>query len=200
MYKNNRLAAIKKAIADKNGELVSLRRAAYKGLIKDTEFFLAEQKELSEQIAQLEEDCKSVVTISNDWKEKATDIFMFARYAKEDFDSEDWERKRTVIKALGANLKLSGRTIVFTPVKYLVPVAERQDILKAKKEAARTAPEQMKKDLKEDLISSWCARLDLNQHAERHMLLRHTCIPISPLAQHFYYSKKSSNCIIVMLK
>ena len=29
----------------------------------------------------------------------------------------------------------------------------------------------------------WCARLDLNQHARRHMLLRHTCIPISPLAQ-----------------
>ena len=28
----------------------------------------------------------------------------------------------------------------------------------------------------------WCARLDLNQHARRHMLLRHTCIPISPLA------------------
>lgn len=27
----------------------------------------------------------------------------------------------------------------------------------------------------------WCPRLDLNQHAVRHMLLRHTCIPISPL-------------------
>ena len=30
------------------------------------------------------------------------------------------------------------------------------------KEAARTAPEQMKKGLKEDLISFWCARLDSN--------------------------------------
>ena len=151
-----KIAAINKAIADKNGELVSLRRAAYKGLITDTEFFLAEQKELSEQIAQLEEDRKSVVTISNDWKEKVTDIFMFARYAKEDFDSDNWERKRTVIKMLGADLKLSGRTIEFTPVKYLIPVAENQESLKAKKEAARTAPQQMKKDLKEDLISSWC--------------------------------------------
>ena len=107
---------------------------------------------------------------------------MFVRYAKEDFDSDDRERKRLVIKQLGADLKLSGRTIEFTPVKYLIPVAENQESLKAKKEAARTAPKQMKKDLKEDLISSWCARLDLNQHAERHMLLRHTCIPISPLA------------------
>ena len=97
---------------------------------------------------------------------------MFVRYAKEDFDSDDRERKRLVIKQLGADLKLSGRT----------------------------APEQMKKDLKEDLILSWCARLDLNQHAERHMLLRHTCIPISPLAQQFHYNKSPSKNIIVMLK
>ena len=27
------------------------------------------------------------------WREKAKDIFMFVRYAKEDFDSDDWERK-----------------------------------------------------------------------------------------------------------
>ena len=65
---------------------------------------------------------------------------MFTRYAKEDFDSDDWERKRVVIKKLGADLKLSGRTIVFTPVKYLVPVASSHDELEAKKEAARTAP------------------------------------------------------------
>ena len=74
---------------------------------------------------------------------------MFARYAKEDFDSDDLERKRLVIKQLGTDLELSGRTIEFTPVS--------QECLKAKKEAARTASQQMKKDLKEDLISSWCA-------------------------------------------
>ena len=79
------------------------------------------------------------------------------RNPEEDFDSDDWDRKRTVIKALGADLKLSGRTIVFTPVKYLVPVAKSHDKLEAKKEAARTAPEQIKKDLEEDLISEWCA-------------------------------------------
>ena len=97
------------------------------------------------------------MTVANGWKDKANDVFMFARYAKEDFDSDDWERKRTVIKRLGADLKLSGRTIVFTPVKYLVPVAKSQASLKAKKEAARTAPEQMKKGLEEDLNSFWCA-------------------------------------------
>lgn len=62
---------------------------------------------------------------ANNWRDKTNDIFMFARYIKEDFDSDDWERKRAVIKRLGADLKLSGRTIQFTLVKYLVPI-ERQ--------------------------------------------------------------------------
>ena len=84
------------------------------------------------------------------------------KYAKEDFDSDDWGRKRAVIKRLGASLKLSGRTIMFAPVKYLVPVAENHATLEVKKEAVRTAPEQMKKGLKEDLISVWCTRLDSN--------------------------------------
>lgn len=70
------------------------------------------------------------------------------KYAKEDFDSDDWGRKRAVIKRLGASLKLLGRTIEFAPVKYLVPVTETKEFLKAKKEAARTAPEQIKKTSK----------------------------------------------------
>ena len=56
---------------------------------------------------------------------------------------------------LGAFLKLSGRTIEFAPVKFLIPVAKSQESLQAKKEAARTAPEQMKKGLKEDLNEVW---------------------------------------------
>ena len=77
------------------------------------------------------------------------------KYAKEDFDSDDWGRKRAVIKRLGASLKLSGRTIMFAPVKYLVLVAENHATLEAKKEAARTAPQQMKKGLKEGQNEVW---------------------------------------------
>ena len=72
------------------------------------------------------------------------------------------ERKRLVIKQLGADLRLSGRTIVFTPVKYLVPIAENHETLEAKKEAARTAPEQIKKDLKEGLNEVWLGLQDSN--------------------------------------
>ena len=116
-------------------------------------FFLTEQEEIKKEIDKSEVDCEKVKTTANDWREKANDIFMFARYAKEDFDSDDLGRKRAVIKRLGVNLKLSHRTIQFAPVKYLVPVAEKYPELKEQFELARTDSEQMKKGLKEGLIS-----------------------------------------------
>ena len=125
-------------------------------------FFLTEQEEIKEEIDKLEADREKVKTAANNWREKANDIFMFARYAKEDFDSDDWERKRAVIKRLGADLKLSNRTIQFTPVKYLVPIAEKYPELKEQFELARTDSQQMKKDLKEGLISQWYTGRDLN--------------------------------------
>ena len=87
---------------------------------------------------------------------------MFARYAKEDFDTDDLERKRAVVKRLGADLKLSNRAIQFTPVKNLVPIAEKYPELKEQFELARTDSQQMKKDLKEGLISQWYTRQDSN--------------------------------------
>ena len=63
---------------------------------------------------------------------------------------------------LGADLKLSHRTIQFTPVKYLVPIAEKYPELKSQFELARTDSQQMKKGLKEGLISEWYTRHDLN--------------------------------------
>lgn len=66
-----------------------------------------------------------------------------------------------MIKRLGADLKLSNRTIQFTPVKYLVPIAEKYLELKEQFELARTDSEQMKKGLKEGLISQWYTGRDL---------------------------------------
>lgn len=159
---DEKIANINKAIADKTNELNNLRRSLYKGLIDDNAFFLAEQDEIREEIDKLEADREKVKTAANNWRDKANDIFMFARYAKEDFDSDDWERKRAVIKRLGADLKLSNRTIQFTPVKYLVPIAEKYPELEEQFELARTDSEQMKKGLKEGSISQWYTRRDSN--------------------------------------
>ena len=159
---DGKMAEINKRIIDKTNELNNLRRSLYKGLITDNAFFLAEQEDIENQIKKLEDDRKKIKTAAYNWREKANDIFMFARYAKEDFDSDDWERKRAVIKRLGADLKLSNRTIQFTPVKYLVPIAEKYPELKEHFELARTDSEQMKKDLKEGLISQWYTGRDSN--------------------------------------
>ncbi len=159
---DEKIASINKRIADKTNELNNLRRSLYKGLITDNAFFLAKQEDIEKEIARLEEDRKKIKTAAYNWREKANDIFMFARYAKEDFDSDDWERKRAVIKRLGANLRLSNRTIQFTPVKYLVPVAEKYPELKQQFELARTDSQQIKKDLKDGLISQWYTQEDSN--------------------------------------
>lgn len=93
-------------------------------------FFLTEQEDIKKEIDELEADREKIKTATNNWRDKANDIFMFARYTKEDFDSDNLERKRTIIKKLGADLKLSGRTIQFTPVKYLVPIEKQYPELK----------------------------------------------------------------------
>ena len=108
---DSKMSAINKKITDKTNELNNLRRSLYKGLITDNAFFLVEQEDIEDQIKKLEDDRKKNKSVAYNWREKAYDIFMFARYAKEDFDSDDWERKRAVIKRLGADLKLSNRTI-----------------------------------------------------------------------------------------
>lgn len=159
---NSKIARYNKQISDKKNQLDNLRRAVYQGIITDQAFFLSEQESLSADIDSLVESRNNIMSAANDWRSKATDIFMFARYAKEDFDSDDWERKRTVIKRLGADLKLSGRTIQFTPVKYLVPIENYHSELKRQFNIARTDSQQIKKDLREDLISEWYARQDSN--------------------------------------
>lgn len=87
---------------------------------------------------------------------------MFARYAKEDFDSDDWERKRAVIKRLGADLKLSARTIQFAPVKYLIPIAEKYSGLKQKNKSTRIGSQQIKNSPSQANLSAWYARHDSN--------------------------------------
>ena len=152
---NEKIARYNKQISDKKNQLDSLRRSVYQGLITDQAFFISEQESINADIDALVKARDNVMTVASDWRNKAMDIFMFARYAKEDFDSDDWERKRTVIKKLGADLKLSGRTIQFTPVKYLVPIEKQYSELKCQFDAARTTPQQIKKDLIRGLISEW---------------------------------------------
>lgn len=110
----------------------------YQGIITDQAFFINEQESINADIDVLVKARDNVMTVTGDWRERTMYIFIFARYAKEAFDSDDWERKRTVtvIKKLGADLKLSGRTIQYTPVKYLVPIEKQYSALAQQLELA----------------------------------------------------------------
>jgi len=79
----------------------------------------------------LEEDLEALQDKRNndeykarDWRAMADEVFTFARYAKEDFDSDDLEKKRAVVVKLGAGLSILDRTILFTPNKYFIPLEE----------------------------------------------------------------------------
>ena len=157
-------ARISRQIEVKNKQMDGLRRARYSGEITDQAWFLKEQQSIQDEIDVLQEDFDRVIEAGRNWAEVANDVFMFARYAKEDFDSDDLDRKRLVLSRLGGNtLKLVGRNIVFTPNKYFVPILKEYPKIEKSWLAVRNDNLQMKKALKQDLIPQWWLRLDLNQ-------------------------------------
>lgn len=140
----------------KKNELSGLRRMRYCGEITDQAWFMEESNNLEGQISAIQDAIARVEVAEKRWRDIANDVFMFARYAKEDFDSDDLERKQYVLKALGAELKLSGRTIIFSPVKYLIPIEKAVKNLNADNDLVRTCSQQRKNDPEGSENSQWC--------------------------------------------
>lgn len=120
--RDSRLQELKKEQDKKRSELDGLRRMRYTGELTDQVWFMEESEKIQTRIDELEKNINTVETAVKDWRKYADQAFMFARYAKEDFDNGDPERMRYVMKALGAELKLLDRTVIFTPVKYLISI------------------------------------------------------------------------------
>ena len=139
-------------------ELNSLRRMRYKGENTDDAWFASESHDLENKITTLEVSMTAVEAAARDWRKVANDIFIFAKYAKNDFDSDDLNPKQYVMKTLGEKMELSGRALVFAPSKYLVPIQKAVSKTKETKETARTYVLQGSEDLKRTLISTWYAR------------------------------------------
>ncbi|MBP5204770.1 hypothetical protein J6Z37_00510, partial [Candidatus Saccharibacteria bacterium] len=142
----------------KNGvenELTGLRRMRYRGEISDQAWFLDEERRLQDQIDALDKQINTVESATKNWRKIADDVFMFARYAKEDFDSGDPKRMQYVMKTLGAEMKLSGRTVVFTPVKYLIPIKNAVSNAPSISESGRTCPEQGSDTANGSTSSEW---------------------------------------------
>ena len=151
-----------KSIARKKDEIHGLQRMRYRGECSSDEFYESEMKKLEAELKDLLKARTKTEVESRDWRKLANETFTFARYAKDDFESDDLEKQRTVMKKLGQNLTVLDGKIQFTPVKYLVPIEEAYPELAAQFEAVRTMPQQRKKAALDDLSSQWYTRQDSN--------------------------------------
>lgn len=113
-----------KAIEKKKQAINNLRRMRYSGEADDDSWYYAEMKTLEDELETLQGKRNDDEYQARNWRELANEMFTFARYAKEDFESDDLEKQRTVVAKLGANLTIMDRTIQFTPNKYFVPIEE----------------------------------------------------------------------------
>lgn len=135
---NAQTQARDKAIERKKQAIANLRRMRYNGEADDDSWYFAEMNTLEEELEALQVDRNKAEYKARDWRAIADETFTFARYAKEDFDSDDLEKKRTVVVKLGEKLSILDRTIQFIPNKYFVPIEKMNDQLKQPMDMVRT--------------------------------------------------------------
>lgn len=167
-----------KAIDKKKQAIANLRRMRYGGEADDDSWYFAEMQTLEDELKGLEVKRNEAEYKARDWRATADEVFTFARYAKEDFDSDDLEKKRTVVVRLGERLTILDRTIQFTPNKYFVPIEKMNNTQRQLTNMVRTEnndgpkskntpvgvlaiPNQSTSLL--DANTSWLRRLDSNQ-------------------------------------
>ncbi len=151
-----------KAIEKKNQAITNLRRMRYNGEADDDSWYFAEMQTLEDELEALQKQRNDAEYKARDWRAKADEVFTFARYAKEDFDSDDLEKKRSVIVKLGEVLTILDRTIQFTPNKFFIPLEKMNEQQKLAPEMVRTDSQQRGIGSKHDVVLSWLRGRDSN--------------------------------------
>ena len=77
----------------------------------DDSWYFTELKSLESELTDLQNVRNSEEYKARNWKAEADEVLTFARYAKEDFDSDDLEKKRAVVVKHGESLAILDRTI-----------------------------------------------------------------------------------------
>ena len=168
-----------------DGEIDELNRAFVRSRGEmSSKWYREEQDRLKAERINLVDRLKRADSCRS-WRSVAEDAFMFARYAQEDFDSDDLENKRAIIRMLGNNITILGRTIHFSPVKWLAPIKKTVETASNNGGKVRTDFLQGSRTKKLPQSAVWCARLDSNQHSRKysHYHLKVACLPIPPRAQ-----------------
>ncbi len=156
------------AIKKKEQSIKNLRRMRYEGEADDDVWYFAELQTLEDELKTLQSERNKYEYKSRDWRAVADEVFTFARYAKEDFDSDDLEKKRTVIARMGDKMTILDRTIQFTPNKYFVPIEKMNEQLKPVSEMVRTNDLQIKSPTFQQDSLSWLRQLGSNQRPNRY--------------------------------
>ena len=152
-----------KAIEKKQQAISNLRKMRYNGEADDDAWYFAEMKTLEHELETLQNGRNKAEHKARDWRALADETFTFARYAKEDFDSDDLEKKRAVVVKLGEKLELLDRAIQFKPNKYFIPLEEMNEKEKQALETVRTGSQQGETGSNSDLNLLWLRGLDSNQ-------------------------------------
>lgn len=152
-----------RAIERKNQAINNLRRMRYNGEADDDSWYYAEMQTLEDELEGLQKQRNDAEYKARDWRAKADEVFTFARYAKEDFDSDDLEKKRTVIVKLGEVLTILDRTIQFTPNKYFIPLEKMNERQNNALEMVRTDDLQIKSPAFQHGSLPWLRRPDSNR-------------------------------------
>lgn len=144
-----------KAIEKAKESIARLRRMRYNGEAEDDSWYFAEMQTLEDELATLQTARNNAELKARDWRAIADEAFTFARYAKEDFDGDDLEKKRTVIVKMGEKLTILDRTIQFTPNKYFIPIEEMNDKDNQPPELVRTDSDKIKTPTDLQVSLSW---------------------------------------------
>lgn len=149
------------AIKRTEKELNDLQRALYKGMVEE-KFYKSEKKELEDRLILLRGQFEDQENANKRQRQLLEKYFNFARYAKEDFESDDDLKKKEVLAIIGQNLLFKDGALEFEPIKYLTPLVEKYPALEKQYLQVQTYPQRMKKDAIASLISQWYARQDSN--------------------------------------
>jgi site-specific DNA recombinase len=152
-----------KAIERAQNSINNLRRMRYMGEADDDSWYNTEMQALEDKLEELQQKRNKDEYKARDWRAKADEVFTFARYAKEDFDGDDLEKKRSVIVKLGEVLTIKDRTIQFTPNKYFIPLEQMNERRNNALEMVRTDSQQGEIGSFVPDSLSWLRGLDSNQ-------------------------------------
>ena len=139
----------------------------YNGEAEDDSWYYSEMQMLENKLEGLQKQRNISEYKSRNWRAKADEVFTFARYAKEDFDSDNLEKKRSVVAKLGEKLTILDRTIVFTPNKYFIPIEKINESQLLLSETVRTDSQQGEIGSNPNQSLSWLRQLGSNQRPNR---------------------------------